>query len=105
MPSDGGGSARSVAVARSTHHRLRIPLARPQHPQRCPIVQRGWHVRVESLERAFPWVADQGHQHPTAEQKVLRLGAVKVSLERIEHLIYLTRDTCATPHVSRSCLF
>jgi hypothetical protein len=36
---------------------------------------------------------------------MLRLGATKVLLEWVEHLIYLAGDACGTPHVSRSCVF
>jgi len=36
------------------HHGLRIPLARPHHPQRRPIFQRGRQVRLEPLESLCP---------------------------------------------------
>ncbi len=71
-----------------TYHGLRIPLARTDHPQGRPIFQRGRQVPLELLERSFAGSADQGHQQPTEDQKVLRLGTAKVLLERIEHLIY-----------------
>ena len=86
------------------YHRLRIPLSRPDHAQGGPVCERRGQVRGEPLERAFAWVADQGHQQPTADQKVLRLGTAKVPLERVEHLGYLAWDACATPHGSRSCV-
>jgi hypothetical protein len=36
---------------------------------------------------------------------VLRLDTTKVSLERVEHLVYLAGDACGTPHVLRSSVF
>src|SRR5713101_289486 len=88
-----------------THHRFRVPLVRTEHPQGCPIVEGGRQIRREPLERAFARIANQCHQQPTKDQKVLCLGAAKMPLERVEHLIYFAWDACATPHVSRSCAF
>jgi hypothetical protein len=47
-------------------------------------------------------VADPGHHQPTADQKVRRLDAATVALERGEHLVDLAGDACGTPHVLRS---
>ena len=84
---------------------LRIPLARPDHAHGSPVFKRGRQVRREPLERAFAWIADQGDQQPAEDQKVLGLGTAEMPLERVEYLIYLARDACATPQVSRSCAF
>ena len=105
MPSAGGGSARSVAVAMADTTGCRIPLSRPNHPHSRPIAERRRQVRYEPLESPFAWIANQGDQQPTEDQKMLRLGAAKVPLERVEHLIYFAGDACATPHMSRSCVF
>ena len=59
---------------------------------------------MESLERPFAGVADQGQQQPAEDQKVLGLGTLEMPLEWVEHLIYLARDAYATPHVLCSCL-
>src|SRR5262245_10814958 len=85
--------------------RLRIPLARTDHTQGRPIFERGRQVGLESLEGALARIADQRHEQPAAHEEMLRLGAVNVSLERVEHLVYVAWDACATPHVSHSCGF
>ena len=88
-----------------THHGLRLPLSRTEHPHSRPVFERGWQVRCEPFERPLARVTDEGNEQPTEDQKVLRLGAVKVPLERVECLVYFAWDACATPHVSRSCVF
>ena len=85
--------------------RLRLPLARPHHPQRGPVFECGWQVRREPLERPCARIAHQRHQQPEADQKVLGLGTATMRLERVQRLRYFAWDACATPHVSRSCLF
>ena len=60
---------------------------------------------MEPLERAFAWIADHGYQQLIEDQKVLRLDAAKVPLERVEHLVYFARNACGTPHVLRSSVF
>jgi hypothetical protein len=42
---------------------------------------------LEPLECSFAGIADQGDQQPTKNQKMPRLGAAKVPLERIEYLV------------------
>jgi hypothetical protein len=88
-----------------THYGRRIPLARPKHAQRRPIFQRGRQRRMEPLERPFARIANQGHDQPTADQKVSCLGTAKMLLERVQRLIDFAGDACGTPHVSRSCAF
>src|SRR5207247_4535497 len=88
-----------------TLHGRRIPWARPKHPQRRPIFQRGRQVRVEALERPFARIANQCHDQPTADQQVSCLDTAKMLLERVQRLIYFAWDACGTPHVSRSCAF
>ena len=88
-----------------THHGLRVPWSRPDHPHSRPICERGRQGRFAPRERAFPGIAAQGHQQPTEDQKVLRLGATTVSLERGEHVGYLAREACGTPQVLRSAVF
>ena len=83
-----------------THHGPHIPLARSDHAHRHPIFERGWQLWL-----AFPRITHQGHPHLTAHQKMPCLSAAKEPLERVEHLAYLTEDTCGTPHVSRSSRF
>ena len=45
------------------------------------------------------------HQQPAEDPTVLGLDTTEMPLEWVEYLIYLARDACATPHVSRSCRF
>ena len=72
-----------------TPHGLRVPWSRPDHPHSRPICARGRQGRFAPRERACPGIAAHGHQQPTEDQKVLRLGATTVSLERGEHVGYL----------------
>jgi hypothetical protein len=85
--------------------RRRILWARPDHPQRGPVCECGWQVRFEPFERPLAGIAEQGHQPPTADEKVRPLGAAKVPLEWGEHWVYLAGEACGTPHVSRSFVF
>jgi hypothetical protein len=43
-------------------------------------------------------IAGQGNQQPAEDQKVLRLGVVKVYLKRVEHLVYLV-GICVESHM------
>ena len=100
------GRKRSQGCRRHLRHgRCGIPLARPDHPQGRPIGKLQRQIGSKPLARPFSWIADHGHQQPAEDQKVLRLGAIKVSLERVEHLLYGARDACETPHVLRSSVF
>jgi hypothetical protein len=60
---------------------------------------------VEPLQGPFAWITNDRYEQPAKDQKVLRLGTTKVPLERVEHLLYLAWDACATPQVSRSWAF
>ena len=59
----------------------------------------------QALESALARIADQCHDKPAEHEEMLGLGTANVSLERVEHWVYFAWDTCATPHVSRSCGF
>ena len=70
----------------------------------CPVCKLGRPRRPQPFVCALAWSADQRDYQPAEHQKVPRLGAAKVPLERVKHLVYLAGDACAIPHVSRSCV-
>ena len=106
-PNPIGGRRERPACGRrqGTHHGLRIPWARPHHPQRRPILQRGRQGRLAPRERPFARIAHQRHDQPTADQKVSCLGTATMLLERVQRLLSFAWDACGTPPVSRSCAF